>query len=49
MDPHAPCDLVILGGTHVLVDSSMRSVPDGGLAIRDGRILAAPRPPDRRA
>lgn len=40
MDPQAPCDLLILGGTHVLVDESMRDISDGGLAIRDGRIVA---------
>lgn len=40
MDPHAPCDLLLLGGTHVLVDESMRDISDGALAIDDGRIVA---------
>jgi cytosine/adenosine deaminase-related metal-dependent hydrolase len=40
VDPHAPCDLLILGGSHVLVDESMRDISDGGLAISDGRIIA---------
>ena len=41
MTPLAPCDLVILGGTHVLADECMTSLRDGGLAIAGGRILAA--------
>ena len=40
MEGHAPCDLLILGGTHVLVDESMSVIADGAMAIDGGRIAA---------
>jgi 5-methylthioadenosine/S-adenosylhomocysteine deaminase len=33
-------DMLILGGTIVTMDSSRRVIDDGGIAVRDGRILA---------
>lgn len=35
-----PVDLLILGGTVVTMDQSRRVIDDGGVAIKDGRIIA---------
>jgi len=38
--PGAEADLLILGGTVVTMDADRRIIEDGGLAIRDGEIVA---------
>lgn len=35
-----PVDLLVLGGTIVTMDQSRRVIPDGGIAVSKGRILA---------
>jgi cytosine/adenosine deaminase-related metal-dependent hydrolase len=37
----APADLLVLGGIVVTMDEQRTILPRGGLAIRDGRIVAA--------
>ncbi len=35
-----PVDLLVLGGTIVTMDQTRRVIPDGGIAVADGRIVA---------
>ena len=35
-----PVDLLVLGGTIVTMDQERRVIPDGGIAVSQGRIVA---------